>query len=123
MLKGSCLCGAISFSVAPLARVTACHCGQCRKQTGHLWASGQAEADTFQINGDVKWFEASTQAKRGFCGTCGSFLFWKGYNETIMSFSLGAIDGATGLTIQQHIFTADKGDYYDIADNVSQREH
>jgi hypothetical protein len=108
--------------VEPLARVTACHCSQCRKQTGHHWASGQAEAEGFDIQGEVRWFEASKHAKRGFWGTCGSFLFWKGHDETTMSFSLCAIDGLTGVRISEHIFTANKGDYYDIADGVPQRE-
>ena len=32
---GSCLCGAVSFEVrGELRPVIACHCGQCRKQTG-----------------------------------------------------------------------------------------
>ena len=122
MLNGSCFCGAVSLSVEQLARVTACHCSQCRKQTGHHWASGQAEAEGFGIQGEVRWFEASKHAKRGFWGTCGSFLFWKGHDETTMSFSLAAIDGLTGVRISEHIFTVNKGDYYDIADGVPQRE-
>jgi hypothetical protein len=32
----------------------------------------------------------------------------------------GTIDGATGLRLQRHIFVADKGDYYDIADGLPQ---
>ena len=39
-----------------------------------------------------------------------------------MSFSLGVIDGPTGFELQKHIFVADKGDYYKIADNLPQRE-
>ena len=42
--------------------------------------------------------------------------------EPRISFSLGAIDGGTGLRLDRHIFTASKGDYYDIADSVPQRE-
>jgi hypothetical protein len=38
-----------------------------------------------------------------------------------MSFALGAIDDATGLNLEKHIFTADKGDYYDIADGLPQK--
>ena len=48
--------------------------------------------------------------------------FGKAYAEEGMSFSLGIIDGPTGLELQKHIFVADKGDYYKIADNVPQRE-
>ena len=32
---GSCLCGAVAFEITgPLRPVIACHCHQCRKQTG-----------------------------------------------------------------------------------------
>lgn len=40
-----------------------------------------------------------------------------------MSFALGAIDGPTGLRLEKHIFVADKGDYYKIADSVPQKEN
>ncbi len=114
MLKGSCNCGAVTFTVKPEDRATACHCGQCRKQSGHYWASGQANVEDFDISGEVRWFEASATAKRGFCPTCGAFLFWKAHYEDKMSFSLGVIDGDTGLRLQRDIFTIDKGDYYDL---------
>jgi len=124
MLKGSCNCGRVSFTVVDGGQsVSACHCGQCRKQSGHHWASGYSEVEKFEIEGEVRWFEASAAAKRGFCPACGCFLFWKAHAENAMSFSLGAIDSPTGLKLQKHIFVADKGDYYDIADGVPQREH
>jgi hypothetical protein len=124
MLKGSCNCGGVSFAVEDGGQsVSACHCGQCRKQSGHHWASRYSEVEKFTIEGEVRWFEASATAKRGFCPACGCFLFWKANDENAMSFSLGAIDGPTGLKLQTHIFGADKGDYYDIADGVPQREH
>lgn len=123
-LHGSCNCGGVTFDVTNGGRsVTACHCGQCRKQSGHHWASGYALDTDFEIRGEVRWFEASDVAKRGFCPTCGCFLFWKAHDEDGMSFSLGTIDGPTGLRLQKHIFTAHKGDYYDIADGVPQREN
>lgn len=122
MLKGSCNCGGVTFSVDGGGdSVTACHCGQCRKQSGNYWASGYGPVDDFKIEGDVRWYEASASAKRGFCPTCGCWLFWKAHDEDGMSFSLGAIDGPTGLKLQKHIFVADKGDYYDIADGLPQR--
>ena len=77
----------------------------------------------FEITGEVRWYESSDIAKRGFCPTCGSFLFWKRKDEDSMSFSLGLIDSPTNLTLNRHIFTADKGDYYEIADDAPQREH
>jgi hypothetical protein len=108
-----------------LAGATACHCGQCRKQSGHHWASATAPDTAFALTSDktLSWYHSSPTAKRGFCATCGTFLFWKHLDEPKISISMAAFDGPTGLHLTRHIFTADKGDYYDIADGVPQREH
>lgn len=122
-LQGTCNCGAVRFGVSNYSGgATACHCGQCRKQSGHHWASGHAPVTDFTIDGDVRCHASSASARRGFCPTCGTFLFWKHNDEDMMSFSLGALDGPTGLKLGRHIFTAFKGDYYDIADGLPQRE-
>ena len=122
MLKGSCLCGACGFEAdGPVQGASACHCSQCRKMSGHTWSSAYVPDGQLTITGPVKWFEASATARRGFCPTCGSFLFWKAHDEDTTSFALGALDGPTGLRLEKHIFTADKGDYYDIADGLPQK--
>lgn len=122
-MQGSCLCGNIEFSVAGDVRgASGCHCGQCRKQSGHFWASAVADRDAVAITGDVTWYAASDIARRGFCARCGSFLFWDENGSDDLSFSLGALDGATGLKLGKHIFVADKGDYYEIADGLPQKE-
>ncbi|MEQ9693070.1 GFA family protein [Shimia sp. SDUM112013] len=123
MIKGSCLCGDITFETdATPQGASMCHCGQCRKQSGGVWSSAfVAEADLV-ISGAPHWFEASPTAKRGSCPRCGAFLFWKAHAEDTISFSLGAVDGPTGLTLSKHLFVANKGDYYDIADGVPQQD-
>ena len=121
-IHGSCLCGQVQFQAVPDRHVIACHCSQCRKQSGHYWAAMQVPDDALTITGEVRWYEASPIAKRGFCPTCGSFLFWKGHAEDDTGVALGALDGPTGLKLERHIFTADKGDYYDITDTVRQEE-
>lgn len=50
MPKGSCLCGAVSFEVAgALAAPDACHCSQCRRQSGHVWASTNVPREALTI--------------------------------------------------------------------------
>jgi|TARA_B110000908_G_scaffold170404_1_gene229876 hypothetical protein len=124
MLNGSCLCGAITFAAKGAARdAAACHCTQCRKQSGHHWASVQVLDVDLTIEGTPTWFASSDTAKRGFCAICGSFLFWKGASDPDTGISLGALDGATNLKLERHIFTADKGDYCDITDTVHKKEN
>lgn len=121
-MKGSCCCGSVSFTVnAPPKGASVCHCGQCRKMSGYAWSSAFVPEAALTIQGPVRWFASSDLAKRGICPTCGAFLFWKAHAEDTISFALGAIDGPTGLTLEKHIFTADKGDYYSIADGIPQR--
>ena len=38
----------------------------------------------------------------------------------VIDVAAGAIDSPTGLRLQGHIFVADKGDYYEIADGLPQ---
>ena len=118
MTTGSCVCGAVRYTVdGPLRAVTACHCTQCRKETGSFYLSTQAADADLDIAPSLalKWFRSSNFARRGFCGTCGSNLFWKADGSDRTSITAGTLDGATGLTIAKHIFCAFKGDYYEIA--------
>lgn len=120
-MRGSCLCGEISFEIASApGEVWACHCGQCRKQSGHYWASAEVALGSIAITGAPKWYRSSPKVQRGFCGTCGSFLFWKVDGRDSISFAMGAVDGPSGAHLVRHIFTADKGDYYQIGDGVPQ---
>lgn len=124
MLTGSCNCKAVTWTAkGEIGQPAMCHCTQCRKQSGHAWASAYCKDEDLTIDGPVTWFTITDTAKRGFCPTCGAFLFWKDHSEEWTSFSMGSVDGPSGLRLRSHIFTADKGDYYDIADNVPQREN
>ena len=123
MICGSCLCGDVTFETAatPMG-ASMCHCWQCRKQSGGVWSSAYVARGDLRISGDVRWFAASQIAKRGSCPRCASFLFWAADAEDTISFALGAVDGPTGLTLEKHIFVAEKGDYYDIADHLRQMD-
>ena len=125
MKTGSCLCGAVSFKIkGDLRPVIACHCIQCRKQTGtYMSATACADADlTFTRQDGLKWFRASDEARRGFCKECGSVLFWKRDGSDSTSISAGSIDGATGAPLEGHIFCESVGDYYVIAGGHYQKD-
>ncbi|WP_209504957.1 MULTISPECIES: GFA family protein [unclassified Ruegeria] len=123
MHKGSCLCGSVAFTInGDMSPPSVCHCGQCRKQSGHVWASASTRQDnlSFSASDTLNWYRASDIARRGFCSNCGSFLFWQHNQEDTISISMGALDAPTGLKLSKHIFVADKGDYYDITDDLPQ---
>jgi hypothetical protein len=125
MHKGSCLCGAVRFEIAgALKPPDGCHCTQCRKTSGHYFVSTDIPKADVTIHGaeHVTWFRSSEKVRRGFCSTCGSSLFWDPIHRDWIGIAMGAFDGSTDVKIAVHIFVAEKGDYYDIADGVPQYE-
>lgn len=121
--KGSCLCGAVAFDITgDLRPVIFCHCGQCRKTSGHFWAATQVPKNQLTMSNaaGLTWFRSSDHARRGFCRECGSSLFWEMDGQGATSIAAGALDSPSQLTAGKHIFMADKGDYYTIADGLPQ---
>ena len=125
MIKGRCECGAVQFELSGDIRpVVACHCSQCRRFSGHFWAATAVRTENLKMTEDrgLKWHQSSDWARRGFCAECGSALFYEMNGEGTTSIGAGVLDLPTGLNIQKHIFVADKGDYYEIADGLPQIE-
>ena len=116
-VSGGCLCGAVRYRLEPpLRAAVACHCQQCRRSSGnYVNATAVARRGFTLTRGDaLKWYRSSKRARRGFCGACGSSLFWDADGLETISIMSGSIDGATGLRTVAHICVADKGDYYDL---------
>lgn len=123
MHRGSCLCGAVSFEVScELKPPDGCHCTQCRKSSGHFFASTDVPRSALTVHGadHVTWYRSSEKVRRGFCSTCGSQLFWDPLFRDWTGVAMGAFDKPTNTKLHIHIFVADKGDYYEIADGLPQ---
>jgi hypothetical protein len=102
----------------------ACHCSQCRKSSGHYFSSTDVPKAAVTVEGEdkVTWFQSSEKVRRGFCGTCGSPLFWDPLFRDWIGISMGGFEAPTNTRLAKHIFTADKGDYYDIGDDGVPRD-
>ena len=125
MKTGSCECGAVTFELSgDLRPSVACHCTQCRKTSGHYWSATQVASENLKITKTegLKWYRSSPFAQRGFCQNCGSSLFWEKDGEGATSIGTGTLDGDTGLKTEMHICVADKGDYYDLTDDLPKQE-
>lgn len=121
-LRASCHCGGVAFTLPrPKGGVGACHCTQCRKLSGHFSASFDTdEANvTFESRATLAEHESPAGARRGFCTRCGSSLYFRAADGGF-SVEAGAVDGPTGLSLDSHIFVADKGDYYRLDDGLPQ---
>jgi hypothetical protein len=126
MKKGSCMCGAVRFEVAgELPAPDACHCSQCRKQSGHFFVSTDVPRSALTITGEdtLNWYQSSEKVRRGFCSVCGSSLFWDPIHRDWIGIAMGAFESPTGTRVHIHVHVADKGDYYEIADGLPQNQH
>jgi hypothetical protein len=97
-----------------------CHCEQCRRTSGHFVAATACKPSQISFDADVglEWYRSSPEAKRGFCKSCGSNLFWAPEHHPYWSVFAGALDRPTGLKAASHIFVHMASDYYDINDGL-----
>jgi hypothetical protein len=118
---GGCLCGGVRYRVTGrLLPVVACHCGQCRRTHGHFAAYTAAPKAALELveAAGLRWYGSSPGVRRGFCGTCGASLFWERAEGLHISVAAGTLDPPTGIATIGHIFVADAGDYYVIANDL-----
>ncbi len=103
-----------------------CHCSKCRRFHGNVGAYTATDRQNLVLlqADTLKWFESITDetpnVKRGFCSHCGSSLFWDPGGKPRISIAAGALDPPTGLTTTRHVWVSQKGDYYTIADGLTQ---
>ncbi|MEN9558741.1 MAG: hypothetical protein RL141_1110 [Candidatus Parcubacteria bacterium] len=116
--SGSCLCGAVVFSfTGKLDDVWFCHCTQCRKNYGMYGAFVGVPRKSFKINkAKVTSYRSSADTKRTFCYKCGSPITWDRKGHEGIYVLVGLIEGKVKVMSAKHIFTKDKGAYYEICD-------
>jgi hypothetical protein len=121
-LSCTCLCGGCTFGLpGPIGDITACHCVQCRKLSGHYSASFDADEAgvLWRSRATLKEYETPAKGRRGFCGSCGSSLWFRSAAGEF-SIEAGSVSGLTCGRLTGHIFVASKGDYYRIDDGLPQ---
>jgi hypothetical protein len=121
---GGCLCGAVRYRIRGTLRgAIACHCEQCRRTSGHHAAMTSVPSANLMLTSSDRlvWYKSSEAAERGFCGVCGSNLFWRPFGEDRTAITAGTLDVPTNIKLIEHIFVADKADYYEINDELPKR--
>lgn len=123
MATGRCLCGAVSYEVrGPLRDVLICHCVECRRWHGHVSATTAARKGDLVLveQRGLRWIQSprsDARARRGFCGECGSSLFWDPPGRETVSIAAGTLDGQTGLRLASHWYVSQAADYYELPDD------
>lgn len=120
---GGCLCGAVRYEIrGPLRDVLVCHCVECRRWHGHVSASTAARREDLVIHeaGALRWIDSphsDARARRGFCGVCGSSLFWDPPARATVSIAAGTLDADEGLRVVGHWYVSQAGPYYALEDD------
>jgi hypothetical protein len=117
-LEGGCACGAIRYTLTDTPMIVhACHCRDCRKQTGgafvvNLWI----ERKFVELTGAEPVLFSMPPGPSGqphevyACGRCGTHL-WSKYHsapgDTVL-LRAGTLDAPEAITPDVHIFTRSK---------------
>ena len=124
-LRGACLCGSVSFEIAPPYRWFAhCHCSMCRKHHGALFSTGLGvKREHFRwLSGaeDVVHYRASAAFERPFCRRCGATVPGESGLKDVLHVPAGLIEGDIGESPRAHIFVASKAACLTLSDNLPQ---
>ena len=118
--SGGCQCGRVRFRVdGPLGRASICHCRMCQKATGNYFApyvSFRKGAVTW-TRGDRKLYRSSNFAQRGFCGDCGTHLFYRLLPTGEYILPAGLFQDRD-FTLASQIFIDEKPAFYALANDT-----
>lgn len=119
-ISGRCLCGAVTVTGVPQrSHVEACHCEMCRRWGGGAFLGIQCGADVrFTGEEHIVRYASSEWAERGFCGKCGSNLFYCFTPASNYSFPAGLFDDPGAVTLGEQIFIDEKPAYYSFAEDT-----
>ena len=121
---GGCLCGRVRFEVTPPTKWCAhCHCTLCRRAHGAAFVTWfGVERSQFEIvegNDNVAWYQSTPSARRGFCRTCGSTLFFESERwADEMHIALAHMHGPIDRRPQAHVFFDTHVDWVELGDGL-----
>lgn len=115
-MSGGCLCGAVRYTLATRpSHMDVCHCGMCRRFGGGFGLNVPVDGITWQGADAIRVYQSSDWAERGFCGICGSSLFYRIAQPPYLSLNAGTLDDANGIPLTVEVFIDDKPDGYHFA--------
>lgn len=128
MIRGSCLCGKVEFSIeGEPTPIQLCHATRCRKATGSamsaellapasglVWVRGQERIRVFE----APLLEAPPVYRRAFCETCGSPMPVEIDGTGFVIVNPGVLDDDPGTREFRHAFVAQKAPWHEITDDL-----
>lgn len=118
-LQARCVCGSVVIAATfAQTAVEACHCDTCRR-----WSAGPllvvSDGRDVEISGDeLRTYASSDWAERGFCGRCGTSLFFRTLDGEYFALSATVVDGLGDTALTREIFIDSKPGWYALAGNA-----
>jgi hypothetical protein len=128
MIRGSCLCGAVAFSLeGELTPIQLCHAERCRKATGAAVAP-----ELLAPRGGLRWLRGADRIaiyqapllrepppyRRAFCSICGSPLPVEIAGTGWVLLNPGTLDDDPGSRPFRHAFVGQKACWHEITDSL-----
>ena len=112
-VTGRCLCGAVSFSASGVDdKLHVCHCRMCQHWFGGPALGVSAGSVEFDDESGISTYASSDWAERGFCGRCGSNLFYRLKDGSHIVLFTGTFDQPDGFSLGGEIFIDHKPSSY-----------
>ena len=119
MIKGSCLCGAVTFEVEDsFETYNLCHCEQCQKLSGSAhasnlftkpdkinWLTGQEKIKQYDVPG--------REMRTVFCSDCGCSLPHVTHTSGYLVVPAGSLDAQPTFKPEQVIFWEERMPWYE----------
>jgi hypothetical protein len=124
MLKGSCCCGAVKFTLSnPPTMMGTCHCTRCRKVGASTFVFVRRDAFTLLTGAEsIATYRPETPYKynRCFCSHCGTALGEITSTEESFPVAANCLDDELALRNRFHEFVKEKPGWYEICDDAQQ---
>ena len=99
--------------------VWACHCGMCRRWGGGPLLAIECNSDVhFEGMDRITVFDSSEWAERGFCGRCGTHLFYRLKETGQYVVPVGAFDDQEQLVFEGQVFIDRKPSFYSFSNET-----
>ena len=127
MVKGTCLCGKVSYSVnGRISDIGHCHCSKCRKVSG-VNSNGVVLAASKNFTwefGDnfIQRYEMEDGWASTFCSSCGCPLPMTTPDGKLVWIPIGSLDEHPEIKVVEHIYVGSKGGWEEIGDDAPQFE-
>ena len=126
MLRGSCLCGQVKYSVEDAFDYALnCHCSNCRRATGSAFkafAGIERARLTLTCGADNLLIFGQEDTHDARCAKCGSLLYSLVREGTVFHVTLGTLTDAPSIQPSAHIFVGSKAPWFTITDSLPQHQ-